>query len=226
MRYCSNCGTQLDPDGRFCGACGFDNGELVQSSPPPAAEKPRRRIPRWIIIVGILILLVCCVLTIGGYTLVRVMEGLDFSELEGLLESEDWFSDSSPQSDDSNTRIYDVWVEHNVEFEGNLYMVFHVDLEIVQIDAADAVVGAFIWLEDGSPMVSYEPDYDLDGQAAVLDMAEVTYSPSTYWEDYQLWIPYYALEAGEGHFATVELLNADTGQIMDSWTTDPFDVLP
>lgn len=226
MRYCSNCGTPLDPEGRFCGACGFDNGELVQSSPQPAEVKPRRRIPRWIIIVGILVLFLCCVLSIGGYILARVIEGLEFSDFEGFLESEDSFFDSSLQSDDSNSQIYEVWIDHNVEFEGENFMIFHIEHEIYQADSTAAEVVVFIWLEDGSPMVSYEPDYDVSGQAGMLDFAEVQFSPSTYWEDYQLWIPYYAMEVGDSHFATVELQDAESGRILDSWTTEPFNVLP
>ena len=226
MRHCSNCGTALDPEGRFCGGCGFDNGDPGQSEPDSLNERARRKIPRWIIVVGVLVMLVCCVVTIGGFTMVRMIEGLDLSDIEGLVDSRDSPFVPTLQPVSSHTQIYDVWIDHNAEFEGQVFMIFHVEHEVLQADTTAAAVVAFMWLKDGSPMLSYDPDYDVAGQATVLDLADVTYNPSTYWEDYQLWIPYTALEAGEDHFATVELQDAETGRILDSWVTEPFSVMP
>jgi hypothetical protein len=117
-------------------------------------------------------------------------------------------------------------MDHNVEYEGQVFMIFHIEHEIFQADSTNAAVFVTLWREDGSPMPSYEPDYDLAGQAVVTDLAEVRFSPSTHWDDYQLWIPYYAMEAGENQYAIVELQDLETGNILDTWVTEPFHVYP
>lgn len=226
MRRCSNCDTPLDPEGRFCGECGLDNGEPGLSKPPLPDVKARRRMPRWVIVVGVLVIVVSCGVVIGGSAVARMIEELDLSDVEGLLDSSDSLVAPTLQPVTSYTQIHDVWIDHNVEYEGQVFMIFHIEHEVLQADTTSAAVVVFIWLEDGTPMASYDPDYDVAGQATVLDLADVRFSPSTYWEDYQLWIPYYAMEAGENHYATVELQDAETGRILDSWTTELFTVIP
>lgn len=155
--------------------------------------------------------------------MVQMVGGLDFTDIEELLDPGD--SPGLP-SVDTSSQIYDVWMDHNVEYEGQEFMIFHIEHEIFQADSATAAVVVFLWREDGSPMPSYEPDYNLAGQAAVMDLAQVSISPSSYWGDYQLWIPYYAMEAGENQFATVELQDTETERILGTWKTEPFHVFP
>ncbi len=82
--YCMKCGTPNDDSARFCIKCGT---ALVQSGtsqpqpppgavppqlqqPPPSERKPRRGLPRWIVVVGILLLaliLICGAALVGVY---------------------------------------------------------------------------------------------------------------------------------------------------------------
>ncbi len=225
MRRCENCGSPLDPDDRYCGECGHDHGEPAPI-PGSSSDKKGRRFPRWLAVIGILIVLGCCVLAVGGYVVTRTLEGLELPDLEGLLDSNDPGFVPTVEFFDASTQLDAVWIEHNVEFEDQFYMVVHVEYEVLQQDTDLATVVAYFWLEDGSPMPAYEPEFDVGGQAAALDVGEVTFSPSTYWEDFQLWIPYSVLEVGEEHFATVELQDANTGRLLDSWESESFTVLP
>jgi hypothetical protein len=155
-----------------------------------------------------------------------MLSGIDLTGFENLLDSGDSPPVATIESFSQTSQILDAWIEHNVEFDGQTFMVVHVEFEVLQADAATAAVVVLIYTEDGNPMTAHDPGYELSGQAAVYDIAEVTYSPSTYWDDYELWIPYSAIESGENHYAIVEVQEADTGRILDSWKTDPFFVVP
>ena len=215
----------MDPADRFCGECGHDNGEPGGNQPSPPSETAKSKPSRRLLLLAIAVTVICCVVVLGGYLVVRMAGAIDLADFGDLLGPGD--PPSTPAVEVSRTtKIWDAWVEHNLEFEGQRYMVIHVESEALQNDAATAAVVGLIWTADESPMTAHDPEYELSGQAAVIGLAEVTFSPSTYWDDYQLWIPYYAMETGENSYATIELQDADTGRVIDLWETGPFSVFP
>lgn len=217
MDRCPNCGQPNEPEARFCGECGHDLASVARSAEDDASEVKSRS---WLLIGGGLGLTVLCGLCLVILVIPRLVGDLDFDQL---------LSDPNPpaiiepvEPADPVTGIYEVQLEHNVPFEGNNYMVVHIEFEIEQVQAQRVSVVTRVWHQDGSPMEASDPAYSVAGQAGLLDFAEVEYSPSTYWQDYQLWLPYDAILVGEDHYVTVVLEETGGGTVLDAWRTEPF----
>lgn len=124
----------------------------------------------------------------------------------------------------SRTAINNVWLEHNVEYEGRTSLFIHIDFQIDQVDAQNAWIVAGFWYANGSPMDGVEATFTMDsGQAATWGEAYVEFEV-TYWDDYILYIPADALRTGEGIYATVEIWDQASGALLAQWFTESFDV--
>jgi hypothetical protein len=126
----------------------------------------------------------------------------------------------------NTTGISEYWIEHNVEFDGENYLVVHLSFEAAATDADELWVTAYFWNLDGTATEATGTATIVNGQTAVRDSALVEVAPVTYWDDYQLWIAYRAFFPGENYYATVEIEDSVSGQIFDWVETESFNVFP
>lgn len=57
MKYCSNCGTQLQDDARFCPNCGAATGEAI----PPVPAAPQKEEASLVSLVALVFMILSCV---------------------------------------------------------------------------------------------------------------------------------------------------------------------
>jgi hypothetical protein len=127
---------------------------------------------------------------------------------------------------EESTYIHATWLEHNLLFEGTYYLAVHSSFQVSRSDSSLVWVMARFWFSDGSPMSAQSSDYALQEQAGVWELADVIYEPVTRWDDFRLLIPYSALAVGEGHYATVEIRDVATDEMLGWMETESFSVNP
>lgn len=69
MAYCSQCGSQLSPDARYCGSCGAAISAATDPAQTLVAPSARRARRRAALIVAVLVVVAGCAL--GGYAAYR-----------------------------------------------------------------------------------------------------------------------------------------------------------
>jgi len=128
------------------------------------------------------------------------------------------------QSVSSNTAITNVWLEHNVEYQNQTSLFIHTNFQIARSDSTRAWIVVGFWFADGSYMQGVEADFTTqNGQAATWAEVSVDYEVTT-WDDLVLYIPASALRSGNGVYATVEIWDQDSGEMLSQWVTESFDV--
>lgn len=223
MNRCPNCGATVGADERFCGECGH---QLIPQEGPATGDRTIEagRSRKRIVLLGLVGLLALCGACFSGYIFIGLSDGGD---LVGLVSGSGTSIENRGPTNTSAPRaeIHQVWLEHNVPHEGEGYLVIHTEFEVPRAEAERVQVVALAWTEDGSPMAALEPNYTIQGQVGIGDVGVVEYSPITYWDDYQLWVPYYALRVGENHYWTVKVTDS-SGSTFDAWRTESFYVEP
>ena len=133
--------------------------------------------------------------------------------------------DPQPNQDvSSQTAITNVWLEHNVEYQGRTSLFIHINFQISQVDSQSAWIVAGFWYANGSPMEGVEANFTTDsGQAASWGEVFVDYEVTT-WDDFTLFIPADVLQPGEGVYATVEIWDQASGAMLAQLFTESFDV--
>jgi hypothetical protein len=240
---CPNCGSPNASNARFCGECGHDLA-AVPVQPAAGATKNRRNLTLPLLGCGTLGLLLVCGASVAALFLLRSDTGLlprQFSggtETSGLVlvteaplfvtelplpTSQPLPTATAEPTPEPQPTIYWAELEHNVPYEGDSYLVVHIEFEVLQQHATQVEVVARIWTAAGTPMEVFDPAYSVTGQAGTADTGAVEYAPSSYWEDYQLWIPYSAIGVGDEHYITVDILDLESGRLLESYETETFD---
>ena len=122
------------------------------------------------------------------------------------------------------TLIRGVWLEHNYVWGGNTYMVIHCNF---QASAADTTsrrvrVAVYFYLSDGSKMRSFLRNYaTTDGQAAISEIAAVTYNVTT-WADFRLYMRVDGLARAQNCSGSVQIQDADTNRVLATAQTPTF----
>ena len=229
--YCGNCGSPLSSGERYCGECGQPVPEISEqpstpAAPPPIAQTRRSRssIARWGCI-GLVILFVGG-LGVTAYSILRVLNAnggippivITTPQLPTLVNP------TTTPGPSYTTGISDYWFDHNVESDGENYLVIHLSFEAAATDADELWVTAYFWYPDGTAIPAAGSAMNVDGQTAVRDSALVEFAPVTYWDDYQLWIPYEVFFEGADYYATLEIEDSVSGQLFDWVEAESFDV--
>ncbi len=128
------------------------------------------------------------------------------------------------QAVSSNTAITNVWLEHNVLYQNQTSLFIHTDFQINRADSTRAWIVVGFWYSNGAPMEGVEVDFTTPtGQAATWGEVYVDYDVTT-WDDFVLYIPATALRYGNDVYATVEIWDQDSGEMLSQWVTESFDV--
>jgi hypothetical protein len=222
MARCPHCGEENPSGARFCGECGRD---LTAPAPKETGKASGGGMRRWLLacaglaIAGLCGLCLLVVLVPGLFGALDLSGLLDNQELPGLVQPVSSIAPATEQP-----VIYNVWLEHNVPYEGENFLVVNLEFEVEQAVVREVTVVALVWRQNGAPLAGIDADYTVDGQVGLIDLGEVEYSPSTYWEDYKFWFPASALPVGQGHYLTVSIADSVSGAVLDSWRTESFDV--
>lgn len=240
MVRCPNCGSTNELGARFCGECGQELTDAAQA----AGSQGRRNLTLPLLACGGLGVLFACAASVAGLFLLRADEGLppllrrtgpDTGGLVLVTEAPPFSTELPPATIQlppatitettytPQTTIYWAYLEHNVCYEDENYMVVHVEFEVEQRLSAAVDVEASIWTADGSPMEASDAAYSMGGQVGTVDTGAVEYAPLTYWEDFQLSLPYSEIELGEGQFLTVDIIDRGSGDLLASFETETFD---
>lgn len=232
QKHCGNCGAALVPGDQFCGECGHPVPTEAAPPPPhqaPPPEKKEEGKPRSNILIRILssivLLSVVGVLArfVSQFLADRLARPISTS-IPNVITVEP-LATIAPVQDES-TLIQGVFLEHDVQVDGQSYLGVHAQLQVSQADSDKVWVTAYFWRNDGSPMDGFLEEYTINGQAAVWELAEVTYSPVTYWEDFVLLIPVSGLEVGEDHYVSVVIEDEATTSVLYKEFSETFSVLP
>jgi hypothetical protein len=124
------------------------------------------------------------------------------------------------------TEIESVWLEHNVQYEDVYYLAIHTTFRVSRSDVSHVWAAARFYESDGTPMIALTDDYSLDGQVGVQESAILGDAPESYLNDLTLYIPNEVFSEGVGHFASIEVRDADTDEILAWADTESFDVNP
>lgn len=134
------------------------------------------------------------------------------------------YSPPAPSTPPTDTLIRDVRLEHNYVLGNGTYMVIHCNF---QVSAAHTTsrrvrVAVYFYLSNGSKMRALPSNYTTpDGQAAVSEMAVVTYDLTT-WADFPLYMPVAALTQGQNSYGLVQIQDADTNRVLATAQTPTF----
>ena len=89
--------------------------------------------------------------------------------------------------------VTEVWVDHNVENEGEVGMTIHAKFEINGMLSRQGVIQAFFYHPSGQPLIDTNDNYRTeDGSVTCGDYFQPPYE-NTIYNDFQLFIPYVEL---------------------------------
>jgi len=118
-----------------------------------------------------------------------------------------------------------VWLEHNIELGGRIYLVAHVDFQADSADSEAMSLWATVYLNDDTPVynVSTSDYVAADGRLANWEYFFPQSGAIEYYDDIQLAIPNDLLPFDEGLYVIVELWDDSSYESLDIWQTELFD---
>jgi len=126
-----------------------------------------------------------------------------------------------PTKEVGNALIQSLWLEPNILLEGEMGLQFHINFLIEGYARQNCSAKIFFYYSDGHKVLNRTKDYTTaDGQAFVQRSFVPEYSRSSF-QDFTLFIPYYALPPDLPLFAEVVIFDP-FGKRLVSQSSNPF----
>jgi serine/threonine protein kinase len=145
-------------------------------------------------------------------------------------------SPPAPSTPSMGTLIRSVWLQHDYPWGGATYMVIHCNFQVSAADTTSrrARVVVYFYLSNRARMRALlrgtyrAPDgqaavyYSNEGQAAVAEVANVTYDPATTWPDFPLYMRVDGLARSQNSFGIVQIQDLETNRVLATAQTPTF----
>jgi hypothetical protein len=108
---------------------------------------------------------------------------------------------NAPNANPPTGKFEDIWSEHNMTFNGRKGMIIHVKFNVMNaLNKPSKLVASFQY-NDGRPLKGNDAAFQsADGNAMAYKNFTPTYASANY-NDFQLFMPYAALNMGDGKAA-------------------------